>query len=395
MRGRTDGGGAGTFPFPLATIGIVGGGQLGRMMIYRAKKLGMRVAVLDSSDAAPAAALADRFIKGDLYDGDAILRLAEGCDVVTCEIEHLDASALHLLERSGVAVHPASRVFAVIQDKYEQKRLLAAAGVPVPRFELLPEEAPATELAGAIRRFGIPCVQKLRTGGYDGRGVMELQTEEDVARRLPGASMVEERVSIARELAVIVACGRDGGTATYPVVDMRFRPGANVLDTLEAPAQLDAETARRSVETAVKAADALGGFGIFAVELFVTEVGEVLVNEIAPRPHNSGHFTIEACVTDQFEQHLRAICGLPLGSTRQLNPAITINLLGEEGSRGRPVVRGLGNALRLPGVSFHWYGKSAVHPGRKMGHVTVLAESLAKARATAAEVSRLIRVEGE
>ncbi len=372
----------------IPSVGIIGGGQLGRMLIYRAKKLGMRVAVLDRSADAPAAALADRFVSGDLYDADAIRILAEGCDVVTCEIEHLSSQTLSELEDSGVAVHPSAAVLSTIQDKYAQKLKLSQAGVPVPRFARLDE-------GSSVHHFGLPCVQKLRTGGYDGRGVAVLRGEKDLHGMLAGETMLEELVAIEKELAVIVARGRDGTSATFPVVEMRFREGANILDRLEAPAGIDRSTADRAVEVSEAAAAALGGFGVYAVELFLTPDGRILVNEIAPRPHNSGHYTIEACVTDQFEQHLRAICGLPVGSTRQLSPAVTINLLGASGSRGNPTVHGLEAALSLPGVSFHWYGKSETRPNRKMGHVTVLAESMAEARETAHRVADTIRITGD
>lgn len=374
-------------PFP-PSVGIIGGGQLGRMLIYRAKKLGMRVAVLDRAADAPAASLADRFVSGDLYDADAIRRLAVGCDVVTCEIEHLDSKALRELEDGDVAVHPSAAVLSTIQDKYLQKRTISNAGVPVPRFAPLDEST-------TVRGFGLPCVQKLRTGGYDGRGVVVLRGDDDLPGMLTGETMLEELVPIEKELAVIVARGRDGITATFPVVEMRFREEANILDWLEAPAGIDGGTADRAVEVAKAAAAALGGFGVFAVELFLTPEGRILVNEIAPRPHNSGHFSIEACVTDQFEQHLRAICGLPLGSTRQLSPAVTVNLLGEAGSRGSPRIHGIETALSLPGVSFHWYGKSETRPNRKMGHVTVLGESLGKAREIARRVADTIRIAGD
>ncbi len=398
MREPRSGGGSPGLARPgFPTVGILGGGQLGRMLIYRAKKLGMSVAVLDESPDAPAARLADRFVQGSLYDASAIRKLAEGCDVVTCEIEHLDTAALGELERSGVVVHPSSLVLSAIQDKYRQKRLLSDAGVPVPRFVSLTEsdEADPMRTIARIREFGLPCVQKLRTGGYDGRGVLVIQGEKELAGLLKGSTMIEEHVAVEAEIAVIVARGRDASVATFPVVGMRFLTGANILEWLEAPADIDAQCAARATAIARRAVEALDGAGVFAVELFVTAAGEIFVNEVAPRPHNSGHFTIEACLTDQFEQHLRAICGLPLGATGQLAPAVMLNLLGDVGSRGVPIVEGLNEALALPGVSFHWYGKTDTRPHRKMGHITVLAATIEQARRTAARVKELVRVRGE
>lgn len=380
---------------PLAHVGIVGGGQLGRMMIYRAKKLGMKVSVLEAESDAPAAAIADRFVSGSLYDEAAIRELGRGCDVVTYEIEHLSVDALEELEREGCPVHPSPSVLRIIQDKLIQKQTLERAGIALPRFaEVVPQQS-VEATAEEIRNFGLPCVQKARTGGYDGRGVAVLETEQDLESPLEGATMVEDLIDVETELAIIVGRAVDGETAIFPPVGMRFRPGANVLEWLEAPAEIPEGTALRAREEAVRAVEALGGVGVFAVELFVERGGRILVNEIAPRPHNSGHFTIEACATDQFEQHLRAVCGLPLGSTNQLSPAVMLNLLGEPGYRGTPVVEGLDDILRMEGVEFHWYGKRETRPHRKMGHVTILDRTIEGARERAAIVERLLKIKGE
>lgn len=380
---------------PLARVGIIGGGQLGRMMIYRAKKLGLEVSVLDASSAAPSAALADRFIAGSLYDRDAIRELAAGSDLVTYEIEHLDVGALDELEASGKPVFPAASVLRTIQDKFLQKRTFAEAGVPVPRFAPLDVGDDLDRARRDIRSFGLPCVQKARTGGYDGRGVAVMRSEDDLGAPIAGSTLLEELVEVESELAILIARGADGAVEVYPPVGMRFKAGANVLEWLEAPADVAQEVAARAREVAVRTVEVLGAVGIVAVELFVDRRGEILVNEVAPRPHNSGHFTIEACSTDQFEQHLRAVCGLPLGSPRQHTPAVMINLLGAAGYSGAPVVEGLDAVLRIEGASFHWYGKAETRPDRKMGHVTVLAPSLATARERARRVTELIRVIGE
>jgi len=380
---------------PLLRVGIVGGGQLGRMMIYRARKLGMEVSVLDESISAPAAVLADRFVQGSLYDPAAIRKLAEGCDVITYEIEHIDADVLSALESEGIAVRPSPAVLKTIQDKWVQKRVLRGAGVSVPRFAVVDTGTGAPSAAEQLKAFGLPCVQKARKGGYDGRGVLVVEQEQQLSRLLPGETMVEELITVRTEVAVIIARATDGALATYPLVGMKFRSHANVLEWLEAPAEVDSDVAERLRAEAVRAVEAIGGVGIFAVELFVDTDGRVLVNEIAPRPHNSGHFSIEACITDQFEQHLRAICGLPLGDTTLLSDAVMINLLGEPGSHGRPVIEGLDEILSLPGVQFHWYGKAETRANRKMGHVTVLAADLAHARLIARRVQDTVRIRGE
>lgn len=391
------------FHLPVRRLGVIGAGQLGRMMIYRAKPLGLHVSVLDASPDAPAASLADRFVRGDLYDPDALAELAGGCDVLTCEIEHFDVDAVERLsQNAGVAVHPAPRVLRIIQDKLIQKQTLEAAGVPVPRFDALPpaptgeasNARPAGALVRAIRSFGFPCVQKARHGGYDGRGVAVLPAESDINSCLGGETMIEEQVDIRKEVAVLIARDRERNLRVYPLVEMVFDPVANVLTLLRAPARVPDGVRRRSVDAATGAVEALGGVGIFAVELFWTDDDRILVNEVAPRPHNSGHFSIEACVTDQFEQHIRAVCGLPLGATDLVRPAAMINLLGAGNAHGAPVIHGLREVLALPGVKFHWYGKSAVRPYRKMGHVTVLAEDAEEAAALAARVAGIVRIGG-
>jgi 5-(carboxyamino)imidazole ribonucleotide synthase len=238
-------------------------------------------------------------------------------------------------------------------------------------------------------------VQKARRGGYDGRGVQVMRSAEDFGRRLPVPSLIERFVHADRELAVLVARGQDGVNRCYPPVEMCFHEGENVLDMLLAPARVSAAVADAARRLAVATVEALGGVGVFGVEMFLTEEGGLLVNEVAPRTHNSGHYTIEACMTDQFEQHLRAVTGLPLGATDLLMPAAMINLLGEPGFGGRPVIRGLREILAIPGVSLHLYGKAISRPYRKMGHVTVLDADVERAREKARQVRDLVRIEGE
>jgi 5-(carboxyamino)imidazole ribonucleotide synthase len=377
-------------PYPVARIGIIGGGQLGRMMAKAAKKLGCTSVVLDPTPNCPAGQVSGNQIVGDSHDPARLRALAEACDVTTFDIEDIDTTTLAALEQEGFAIRPGPAVLATIQDKLLQKQALEAHGIPTSPFVALPEVTEA-----AFEAFGYPLVHKARRGGYDGRGVAVLQGPGDWPLRLGGPGLLERYVAAEKELAVVVARGMDGDTRAYPVVEMCFRAGANVLDMLLAPARIPPEAARAAAELAVRTVTALGGVGIFGVELFLAADGALLVNEVAPRTHNSGHFTIEACVTDQFEQHLRAVTGLPLGDTAQVRPAAMLNLLGAPGATGRPVIVGLREALAIPGVSVHIYGKAATRPNRKMGHVTVVAPDLEEARAKAEQVRSLLSITGE
>ena len=378
------------YPYPIARIGIIGGGQLGRMMVKAAKRLGCTCVVLDPTRSSPAGQVAGHQIVGDYHDPARLRELCESCDVTTFDIEDIDSDTLIALEREGHLIFPAPGVLAVIQDKLTQKQALRDAGIPTSPFIPMPEPNPE-----AFAAFGYPLVQKACRGGYDGRGVVIMSTAADYPERLPVPSLLERFIPAAKELAVLVARGRDGDCRCYPAVEMCFRPKQNVLDLLLAPADLDAATAAAAAALAQRTVEALGGVGVFGIELFLTTTGELLVNEVAPRTHNSGHHTIEANMTDQFEQHLRAVVGFPLGATDQLSPAAMINLLGAPGHRGRPVIKGMAAALAIPGVCVHIYGKASTSPYRKMGHVTVLDPDLENARRKAEQVRELIEITGE
>ncbi|MET0067662.1 MAG: 5-(carboxyamino)imidazole ribonucleotide synthase [Candidatus Thiodiazotropha sp.] len=379
-----------SFPFPVARIGVIGGGQLGRMMVKAAKRLGCTCVVLDPFPGSPAGQVAGHQIIGGYHDPAKLRELTESCDVVTYELENVDTETLRQLEKEGHDIHPAPRVLAVLQDKLTQKEFLREAGIPTSEFQSMPE----ADLE-AFAAFGFPLVQKARRGGYDGRGVSVMQEEGNFEGHLPVPSLVEKFVDASHELAVMVARNADGDCVAYPTVEMCFRAGENVLDLLLCPARVDPAIAQQAEALAVRTIQALEGVGVFGVEMFLTRAGELLVNEIAPRTHNSGHHTIEACVTDQFEQHLRAILDLPLGSTALLSPAAMINLLGDADANGRPVIDGMAASLRIPGVCLHLYGKAEVKPFRKMGHVTVVDADLETARHKAEQVRDLIHIRGE
>ncbi|MEJ2452780.1 MAG: 5-(carboxyamino)imidazole ribonucleotide synthase [Candidatus Thiodiazotropha sp.] len=379
-----------SFPYPVARIGLVGGGQLGRMLVKAAKRIGCTCVVLDPYPMSPAGQVAGHQIIGGYHDPAKLRELAEACDVVTYELENIDTETLLQLQREGHRIHPDPALLAILQDKLTQKCFLEEHGIPTAEFV----EMPSAD-AEAFSRFGYPLVQKARRGGYDGRGVSVMQQPDDFETHLPLPSLVERFVTARKELAVMVARNSEGECRAYPTVEMCFRAGENVLDLLLCPASIQPEIAARAEALAVRTVEAMQGVGVFGIELFLSEDDELLVNEIAPRTHNSGHHTIEACVTDQFEQHLRAILGLPLGSTQLLSPAAMINLLGEEDATGRPVINGMAAAMAIPGVCVHIYGKAEVKPHRKMGHVTLLDRDTEAAKAKAAQVRSLITITGE
>jgi len=379
-----------SFPFPVARIGIIGGGQLGRMMVKAAKRLGCTCVVLDPVPGSPAGQVAGHQIVGGYHDPAKVRELAETCDVVTFDLEDIDTGVLIELEKEGKRIYPSPTLLAIVQDKLTQKQLLHDAKIPTAEFIETP-----TPDAKTFAAFGYPLVQKARRGGYDGRGVAIMQSAEDFATHLPVPSLVERFVPADKELAVLVARGQDGEYRSYPTVEMSFRSGDNILDMLLAPANVDPDIDAAARELGIRTVQAMNGVGIFGIEMFLTKDRDLLVNEVAPRTHNSGHYTIEACMTDQFEQHLRAVLGLPLGATDLLTPAAMINLLGEPDSQGRPVISGLGAALQIPGVCVHFYGKASTKPMRKMGHVTVLDKDIEVAREKAQQVRELMKITGE
>jgi 5-(carboxyamino)imidazole ribonucleotide synthase len=375
---------------PVAHIGIIGGGQLGRMMAMAARRMGCAVSVIDPTPDSPAGQLADQQIVAAFDDQEAMRSLVEACDVTTFEIETIDVTGLIELEEAGHAIYPPPLLLAQLQDKLLQKELLKEADLPTATF------MDAGELSAEIfADFGYPLVQKARRGGYDGRGVAVLKTEDDFDNHLPVPSYIERYVTAEKELSVLVVRSRDGSSRCYPVVEMTVHSEQNVLDTLVSPARVSDQIALTAEMIAKRAINEMDGVGVFGVEMFLTENEDILINEIAPRTHNSGHHTIEACVTDQFEQHLRAVMGLPLGSVEQLSPAVMLNLLGAPGSQGAVKLSGLTEALMIPGVSVHLYGKAETRPYRKMGHATILNQNLEIAEQIAEKLRDLITIAGE
>jgi 5-(carboxyamino)imidazole ribonucleotide synthase len=366
-------------------IAVLGGGQLGRMLIQEASRYNISLSVLDPSENAPAAEIATAFVKGDFKDYQTVIDFCEQADVVTIEIENVNIEALKELEKRGKQVYPQPKVLEIIKDKGLQKQFYLDRGIPTAPFRLVD---------GNLEKHVdfIPYMQKSRTGGYDGKGVCPIKSENDIKDALSGPSVLEKWVPFVKELAVIVARNESGEVEVFPSVEMEFNEEANLVSLLFSPADIDQKTREEAERIAKKVAEDLGIIGLLAVEMFITAEGEVLVNEVAPRPHNSGHHTIECCYTSQYEQHLRAILNWPLGDTTLMEPAVMINLLGEKGYSGKAHYKGLREALETKGVYVHLYGKEQTSPFRKMGHITVLNASLAEAKRIARSLSESVKV---
>ncbi|MFT4522492.1 MAG: 5-(carboxyamino)imidazole ribonucleotide synthase [Bacteroidia bacterium] len=369
-----------TQPFK-QTIGIVGGGQLGKMLVESSAKWNVNFRILDPTLNAPAARYASHFIQGSLTAEDKIRELAEGCDVLTYEIEHINCDVLASLEAEGKTVVPASKVLRIIQDKGLQKQFYLDHKIPTAAFKLM--QSVDFEQAALKRFTGDSIVVKACQGGYDGKGVAILNkadaTKAIIQAQFNGQILLENYVPNAIELAVIVGRSTSGQITCFPVVEMYFDPVKNLVDYLFSPANISEEQRKTAVDLATKTANALNSPGLFAVEMFLTQEGEILVNEVAPRPHNSGHHTIEACVTSQYEQLMRILLDLPLGSTHQLHPAVMTNILGAEDVNGNYQLTGLKDFHLVEGSSLHWYNKEHSKPGRKMGHFTVVDVDLKQA----------------
>ncbi len=377
---------------PLHTrVGILGGGQLGKMLALAAGHWHLPIYVLDEARHFPAAPYCTHFVEGSFRQANDVYAFGKQVEVLTIEIEHVATEALFRLEAEGVAIHPRPAALAIIKDKGLQKQFWQKHGLPSTPFRLY-ESGQALRLAIAQGKERLPIVQKARTEGYDGRGVAVLRTEADLHKMLESACIVEDLVDINKELAVIAARNTQGACAAFPAVEMTFHPEANLVEFLLCPARIPLEVAQAAESLALDAIQALGICGLLAVEMFWTRSGELLINEVAPRPHNSGHHTIESCYTSQFEQHLRGILGLPLGSTQMKTPAVMLNLLGEPGHSGPAHYHGLKACLALPGAKVHLYGKAETKPYRKMGHVTVLDADLEAAVDKARQVQRTLKV---
>jgi 5-(carboxyamino)imidazole ribonucleotide synthase len=368
-------------------LGILGGGQLGRMLIQEAINYNVTTRVLDPDKDAPCKNLCDEFTIGSLTDFQTVYEFGKGLDLITIEIEKVNVDALEKLETEGVIVYPQSRVIRLIQDKGLQKQFFKENHIPTSPFKMISKREDL-HASG----FNFPYFQKLRKDGYDGRGVFRINSPADFKKAFQEPSIIEELVDFEKELAVIVARNENGEIKTFPCVEMEFNPQVNLVEFLISPSTLSHEILHQADHLAVKLANDLKIVGVLAVEMFLTKSGEVLVNELAPRPHNSGHQSIEGNFTSQYDQHLRAIFNLPLGDTSSIGNAVMINLLGEKGYEGLADYEGISDVMKLPGVYIHLYGKKITKPYRKMGHVTIIDDDREKAIEKARLVQETIKV---
>lgn len=377
---------------PMIRLGILGGGQLAQMTTQAAISLGIETAIFERKPDSPAARLTHHQVYGEWTDEAVLRQFADLCDVITLENEFVDAGVLAQLEAWGKPVYPSSKTLGTVQDKLRQKQAMSTVGIAMPQF--VGVETPDDVLAAADQ-FGWPLVLKSRRDGYDGYGNATLHSPDDVQSAFEqlsaakGALLVEGWVPFVRELAVMVVRGRDGEVRTYPVVETVQKD--HICHVVRAPAAIDAAVVAKAEAIAKQAVTAIDGVGVFGVEMFQLENGDVLYNEIAPRPHNSGHYTIEGCVTSQFENHIRAVLGWSLGSTELVKPAaVMVNVLG--GYQGDAPADAAAQALTVPGAHIHIYQKRDVRVGRKMGHVTALAETIADAEAVARQAADLVNL---
>jgi 5-(carboxyamino)imidazole ribonucleotide synthase len=372
-------------------LGIIAGGQLGKMLIQEASKWDIITYVLDNEIDCPAGKIASYFVKGSNLDFDSVYQFGKLVDVLTFELENVNIEALRKLQSEGLKVVPDPDIFALIQDKGLQKEFFKKNEIPTSNF-IIKETEVALMQGIEAGEINFPFVQKLRKGGYDGRGVAVINDNRDLDKMLLGPSIIEEKVNIVKEIAVIAARNKDGEIKCYPVVEMLFDSQANLVDKLICPSSISEAQSAKATDLATKIIRLLNLEGLLAVEFFIDNKGEIIVNEVAPRPHNSGHHTIESIITSQFEQHLRAILNLPLGSTEIKLPSVMINILGAEGYEGPVMYEGLTECLAIEGVKIHLYGKKITKPFRKMGHITIMAATVAAALQKSEQVKQLIKV---
>lgn len=377
---------------PTFKLGILGGGQLGKMLILSTADYDIYTKVLDPDPECSSSTFCNEFVCGSFADYQTVVDFGKDCSVVTVEIEHVNTDGLRELKRLGVQVHPDPDALDIIKDKGLQKEFYEKHGLPTSKF-ILVSGADEIKQKVAENLISFPFVQKARTGGFDGKGVKVVISSHDLNELLPGPSVIEEAVKIKKELAVIVAqSASNDGPVAFDVVDMEFNPKANLVEFLFCPAQVSEEIKTKSIELAKKTLSAYNINGLLAVELFLDENDEILINEVAPRPHNSGHHTIDACITSQFEQHWRSVLNAPLGDTSSHSAAVMVNILGEPGYTGQVKYEGMSEMMSTPGVKFHIYGKKVTKPFRKMGHFTVLSNKLEDAVSKAKQIKEQLKV---
>ena len=373
------------------TLGILGGGQLGKMLLTETRKFDITTKVLDPSPDAPCRIACNTFVQGNLTDFNTVYNFGKDVEVLTIEIENVNVEALEKLQTEGVKVYPSPQTIKNIQNKATQKQFYATHGIPTASFQVF-QNTESLKKAINEQQLTLPFVWKSARFGYDGNGVKIVRQLTDLNLLPNDQCIAESLVPFKKELAVIVARNAKGQVRTYPVVEMEFHPEANQVEYVLCPARIEEAVAQKARTIAIQVAQAFEVVGLLAVELFQTENDEILVNEVAPRPHNSGHYSIEAAYTNQFEQHLRAILNLPLGSTESKVAGVMVNLVGAEGYQGKVVYENIEQIMAMEGVTPHIYGKKETRPFRKMGHVTIVNPNINKARQIAEQVKNTIRV---
>ena len=371
-------------------LGVLGGGQLGKMLLTETQKFDIFTSVLDSAEDAPCALIAHHFKKGDLMDYKTVFQFGKTVDLLTIEIEHINIEALYQLEKEGLTIYPQPKVLEIIQHKGKQKDFYQKNQIPTANFKRY------NSLNNLIKEpQAFPFIWKSAQFGYDGMGVKVIRSNGDLDLLPDVECIIEEMIPFKMELAVIVARNQKNEVKTYPVVEMEFHQEANQVEYVICPARISEEIAHNAREIALQVSDAFQHVGLLAVEMFLTNDNQILVNEVAPRPHNSGHYSIEASYTNQFEQHLRAILNLPLGNTASKLAGIMVNLVGSEGFSGDVVYQNMDEVLKIDGVTPHIYGKKQTRPFRKMGHVTIVNASVLEARKIAEVVKNTVKVISE
>ncbi|NMH29626.1 5-(carboxyamino)imidazole ribonucleotide synthase [Flavobacterium silvaticum] len=372
-------------------LGILGGGQLGKMLLSETRKFDIQTYVLDPADDAPGALACNKFFQGSLMDFETVYNFGKKVDVLTFEIELVNVQALEQLESEGIKVYPSSKTLKQIQNKGFQKDFYSRHNIPTAPYKRF---TGISELISTLRsgQMTYPFVWKSAEFGYDGNGVKVVRTIDDLENLPETECIAEEMIPFKNELAVIVARSVSGEMKTYPVVEMEFHPEANQVEYVICPARIDAAVAEKARSIAIEVSKKFDHVGLLAVEMFQTNDDEILVNEVAPRPHNSGHYSIEASYTSQFENHLRAILDLPLGKTGSKVAGVMVNLVGAEGFSGNVKYENIEKILEIPGVTPHIYGKKQTRPFRKMGHVTIVNEDMYEARNIAEQVKNTIKV---
>ena len=375
-------------------IGILGGGQLGKMLCEASIPWHLSLSILDKDRHMPAAPYCSRFVEGNFKDYQDVYDFGRSLDILTIEIEHVNLDALFILQQQGIKVYPRPEALVHIVDKGLQKEFYLQHHIPTASFKLFESRLEILE-ALYEKRVSFPFIQKARTEGYDGRGVAAIHSDADLDLLMDVPSVIEAMVDIKKEISVITARNPSGQVMSYDPVEMLFREGANLLDVLICPADIDEVQRNEFIRLAEKIIREMDIVGLLAVEFFLDHSGRILVNEIAPRPHNSGHHTIETNLVSQYEQHLRALLDLPLGKPCTIRPAVMINLVGDSDAHGEPRIEHLQKVLEMEGVHFHWYGKKTVKPFRKMGHITVQAETIDAALEKARQVKNLIKIKAK